>query len=139
MTRSPAVYSQKSLRAFWLMGLVLVVAVVVVCLLPARNLPGTGINDKVEHAVAFMVMALWFAGLTARRDYLFLLLALIALGGAIEIAQGLMALGRTADPLDLLADSTGALAGVALALTPLGLWVTVLERHVLQRIWRRVA
>lgn len=139
MTAATAVPSTQSLRAFWVMGLLLVAIVVVVCLLPARNLPGTGINDKLEHGLAFMVMALWFAGLTTRRDYLYLLLALMALGGAIEIAQGLMGLGRTADPLDLLADSVGTLAGLALALTPLGQWVGVLERHVLQRIWRRQA
>ena len=139
MTSAVAVPSRQSLRAFWAMGLLLVALVVVACLVPARNLPGTGINDKVEHGLAFMVMALWFAGLTARRDYLYLLLALVALGGGIEIAQGLMGLGRNADPMDLLADSVGALAGLALALTPLGRWVDVMERHVLQRIWRRRA
>ncbi len=139
MTAEQPVPSRKSLRSFWLMGLLLVALVVVVCLLPARNLPGTGINDKVEHAFAFLVMALWFAGLAAKRDFVYLLLALVALGGGIEIAQGLMGLGRTADTLDLLADSVGATAGIALALTPLGRWVNVLERHVLQRLRRRPA
>ena len=130
MTPTPALPSPQSLRAFWLMGLLLVAGVIVVCLLPARNLPGTGINDKVEHAIAFLVMALWFAGLIARRDSLYLLLALIALGGSIEIAQGLMGLGRNADPLDLLADSAGALLGVALSLTPLGRCVQWLDQSV---------
>ena len=119
--------SPRAWRLLWLGGLVLVAAVVVVCLLPSRNLPSTGISDKLEHALAFAALALWFGGLAARRDHLFVLLALVALGGGIEIAQGLMGLGRMADVRDLLADLLGAVAGLLLALTPLGRWPAMLD------------
>lgn len=120
--------SPRAWRILWVGGLLLALVVVVVCLLPSRNLPSTGINDKFEHALAFAALALWFGGLAARRDHLFVLLALVALGGGIEIAQGLMGLGRMADVRDLLADLLGALGGVALAYTPLGRWPRLLER-----------
>ena len=119
--------SRRAWRLLWLGGLVLAVAVVVVCLLPSRNLPSTGISDKLEHALAFGALALWFGGLAARRDHLFVLLALVALGGGIEIAQGLMGLGRMADVRDLLADLLGVVAGLLLARTPVGRWPTLLD------------
>jgi VanZ family protein len=53
---------------------------------------------------------------------------LIALGGGIEIAQGLMGLGREADLRDVLANTLGAGAGLGLALTPVGRWPELLER-----------
>jgi len=43
--------------------------------------------------VAYLALSLWFGGLLAPRDYFRLALGLLALGGGIEIAQGLMGLG----------------------------------------------
>ena len=40
-------------------------------------------------------------------------MAAILLGGAIEVVQGLMALGRSKDPLDWLADACGVVCAVA--------------------------
>ena len=54
--------------------------------------------------------------------------ALAVLGVAIEFAQGMMGLGREADPMDVLANCTGIAIGIVLALTPLGRWPLFLER-----------
>ena len=99
-------------------------------LIPAQRLPQLGISDKIEHAVAYLMLGFWFASVIARWDYIFILLALVALGGGIEIAQGLMGLGREADLRDFAANSLGATAGVLLALTPLGRWAEALERVI---------
>jgi VanZ family protein len=97
-------------------------------LIPAQQLPQLGVSDKIEHAVAYLMLGFWFASVIARWDYIFILLALVALGGGIEIAQGLMGLGREADLRDFAANSIGAGLGVVLALTPLGRWAELLER-----------
>ena len=114
-------------RAWFGAGLLIATVITVTSLLPARDLPALGISDKVEHAVAYALLAFWFASVMARRDFVYLALALLAFGGGIEIAQGLMGLGREADLLDLAADGVGIVAGVVLAATPLGGWAKVIE------------
>ena len=121
-------------RLWFFVGMAIVAAVVTACLVPMQVLPTVGVSDKIEHSLAFFTLAIWFAGLVPRRDYVFLFLAMIALGGGIEVAQGLMSLGREADIWDLVADAKGAFAGVALALTPLGRWPSLLEGLLVQRI-----
>jgi VanZ family protein len=120
-------------RAWFGAGLLIATAITVTSLLPARDLPALGISDKVEHAVAYALLAFWFASVMARRDFLYLVLALLAFGGGIEIAQGLMGLGREADLLDLAADGVGIVAGVVLAATPLGRWAKVIEDLLARR------
>jgi VanZ family protein len=109
------------------MGLLIAALITIACLVPARDLPSLGVSDKFEHSLAFFVLAIWFAGVLERRDFLYLALALIAFGGGIEIAQGLMGLGREADIRDLMADGVGVAAGILLALTPLGRWAMGVE------------
>ena len=121
-------------RLWFFAGMAIVAAVVTACLVPSHVLPTVGVYDKIEHSVAFFTLAIWFDGLLPRRDYVFLFLAMIALGGGIEVAQSLMGLGREADIWDLVADAKGACAGVALALTPLGRWPALLEGLLVQRI-----
>jgi len=120
-------------RAWFGAGLLIASAITVTSLLPARDLPALGISDKVEHAVAYLLLAFWFASVMARRDFVYLVLALLAFGGGIEIAQGLMGLGREADLLDLAADGVGIVAGVVLAATPLGRWAEVIEDLLARR------
>ncbi len=78
---------------------------------PSQPLPSTG-WDKGNHLLAFGVLALLgrraFAG-----HWLALLVALLAYGGVIELLQGMTAY-READWLDLVADTCGVLAGLAL-------------------------
>jgi len=68
-------------RVWFFVGMAIVAAVVTVCLVPSQVLPTVGVSDKIEHSVAFFTLTVWFAGLVPRRDYVFLFLAMIALGG----------------------------------------------------------
>jgi VanZ family protein len=115
-------------RVWYTVGVLMTLAVVITMLLPSRLLPTLAISDKLEHAATFALLALWFAGLIELRGYVWLGLLLLVLGGAIEIAQGLMSFGRQADVRDLFADGAGILAGLALALMGLRHWVQWFER-----------
>jgi len=115
-------------RAWFCAGLLMAGIITFYCLLPSDKVPQLGIWDKAEHAVAFGLLAFWFASVVARWDYIFMLLALVALGGGIEIAQGLMKMGREADIHDFFSDCVGIGIGLAVALTPLGHWPSWLER-----------
>jgi VanZ family protein len=121
-------------RAWFLVGLVLAALTTFTSLLPPSQLPHLGISDKLQHGVGYALLGFWFASVIARRDYIFILLALIALGGGIEIAQGLMGMGRQADLGDFAANAVGAAAGIGIALTPLGRWVGVLEQRLPRRL-----
>jgi VanZ family protein len=129
-----AVLPELRFRRLWFCaGLGIAVAIAVVCLMPGRNIPQIKLlSDKVEHALAFAMLAFWFGSILVRRDLLWLALALVVFGGLIELAQGMMRLGRHADLLDLLADSVGVVVGLLLALTPLGRWAGFIERLFLR-------
>lgn len=87
-------------------------AVLVLSLMPpTQPLPTTG-WDKTNHMLAFAVL-----GMLGRRAYpgrgWRVWLGLVAYGGLIELLQGQTGY-RDADWLDLLADSAGLVAGMAL-------------------------
>ena len=115
-------------RFWYLAGAGLILAVVVASLVPAVDLPHLEISDKVGHFAAYAALALWFGGLLVPRRYAQLGVALLVLGGGIEIAQGLMGWGREADWYDFYADAIGATVGLALCLAGLRHWVSWLER-----------
>lgn len=114
-------------RTWVAIGLVITAIITYYSLIPAQKLPALGVSDKIEHIGAYVLLAAFFGALIERRDFKFLFLALTAFGGAIEIAQGLMKLGREADIWDLVADIAGTLIGLGLALTPLGRWPAFIE------------
>jgi VanZ family protein len=119
-------------RTWYLLGMLLVLTVTYTSLAPVTDLPSVSFNDKLEHGIAYMVITLWFGGLLARRRYWLLTLSLLALGAAIEIAQGAMQMGRTADVMDWLADAAGVAVGMGACLAGLGQWVSWIERLVRQ-------
>ena len=119
---------------YWMAsGLLLVLAVVVLSLLPVRELPNVNVSDKIEHAAAYLMLSLWFGGLLRVRAFLGLGLALLALGGGIELAQAGMGLGRQGDWRDMLANAVGVVAGLFLAAIPLGRWAHWLEHSLRPR------
>jgi VanZ family protein len=83
-------------------------------------------SDKLLHGLTFMVLAAWFAGLFERRRYLSLGIALLAFGILVEACQYLVGY-RTADWLDIAANSLGILLGLSIALAGLGGWGLWLE------------
>lgn len=115
-------------RLWYGLGAVLILVVVIASLVPPRDLPHLRVSDKTEHLIAYLGLALWFGGLVPLRHFLWLALGLLALGGGIEIAQGLMGLGREADWRDFYADAYGTGIGLLVSLAGLRHWVRWLER-----------
>lgn len=101
--------------------------VIVVCLLPGQDLPKVADGfDKVEHLVSFALLAMAAVQLYAtRRALVVAALGLVALGIAIELAQGSLTSTRSMDAWDAVADACGVLLGAASAWTP---WRDVLLR-----------
>jgi hypothetical protein len=115
-------------RLWYALGTVLTLIIVVLSLVPQKDLPALRVSDKIEHATAFAALAVWFGGLLAQRYYAWLALALLGLGSAIEVAQGLMGLGRMADARDLIADGWGIAFGLTLCALGLRHWAQRVER-----------
>lgn len=121
----------QTLRFFgwWLAGGIALVALIVAgTLAPPAAAPAFTISDKLLHFGGYLLLALWFAGLVERYRYLAVGVALIALGGGLEVLQALMGYGRTADWWDLSANTLGVAAGLALAQAGLGSWMLAIER-----------
>ncbi len=116
----------------WCLAIVLVI---VACLLPGQDLPEVpGGFDKLEHLVAFCLLAMAAVQLYAtRRALVVAALGLVALGIAIEFAQGTLTTTRSMDAWDAVADACGVLLGMASVWTP---WRDVLLR-LDARLWRR--
>ena len=102
--------------ALWWLA-VLVVVVLSLVPPPQVELPKHG--DKVEHLLAYAVLAA--AAVQVFRPGLALLLAgagLALAGVLLELAQGALTTYRQADPADALANSLGVLLGLSTALLP---------------------
>lgn len=116
--------------AVWALGIALCVALSLGPPVPGA-VPPFPHADKVNHAVAYALLAWWamgcFATMAARRRAL---LALLVLGAALEWAQGALTADRMRDGLDLLANALGVGLGTAL-----GLWVDLPLR--IERALRR--
>ncbi len=88
------------------------VAVLVLALMPpTQPMPTTG-WDKANHVLAFLVLG-WLGRRAYGRKRTAVLLALVGYGVLIELLQG-MTTYRDADPADVVADSIGLLAALAL-------------------------
>jgi hypothetical protein len=97
-----------------------IATVVAACLLPETELPKFPVNDKLEHALAFLALAASAVQLFRRgRPLLVVGLGLLALGIVIELAQHFLTSSRMMEPADVLADAIGIAAGLATAFTPL--------------------
>lgn len=106
----------------------MVFVVVGTSLMPARAVElvfGT-LNDKVEHAAAYAGLMAWFGGMFRRTAQVWIGVALVVLGGGLELLQGLTPT-RTPDVLDLATDTVGVLIGFALSMTVLTRWCQRIE------------
>lgn len=134
MSLNPVVLPALRYRRLWFgAGVAIAVAVAVLCLLPGRHVPDVNVSDKLKHFAAFGMLSFWFASILVRRDLGWIALALLAFGGAIELAQEAMPWGRRAEWEDVIADGIGVAGGIIVALTPLGRWALWLERLVRKR------
>jgi VanZ family protein len=119
-------------RLWWAIGWGMVAYITFSCLEPPRYVPDLHLWDKLEHAVAFGGMAFWFGSLVRPARYPLIALLMLLFGGGIEIAQGVMGLGRDADIMDFVADSVGVLIALIALYLGLGAWPHWIERL----IWR---
>lgn len=124
--------ARRPLRLFALwrgIGWGLIAAVVVLSLVPqAPDIPMPE-GDKWGHAAGYAALMLWFTQLYERPAHWRLGLAVIALGIALECAQGLTSY-RSFEFWDMVADGAGALTGWLLGGTAVG---SLLQRLVGQR------
>jgi VanZ family protein len=111
--------------------LVAIVATIVVCLLPPPPVAVPRNFDKVEHVLGYTALsigAVWlFAGM---RGQCRAAAGLIALGVALEWAQGALTTTRLADPADALANAAGVLLGLVVAATPAATWLARLDARL---------
>ena len=95
-----------------------VIAFVMAVLPQPPQVPGP-LSDKVQHVIAFLVLAglgRWAYPQVRKRR---LLLGLAAFGALIELAQAIPAVGRDSDPIDWIVDVAAALTVfVVIALWP---------------------
>jgi len=78
--------------------------------------PSTGVDsglpwDKANHALAFLTWTVLAGCGWPRAGILRIAALMLALGTAVELIQGLPAVGRDADVWDVVADMTGFVAG----------------------------
>mgnify|MGYP003576565687 CR=1 FL=1 len=113
----------------WLVsGWILVVVAIAINIMPSQDLPKLGgISDKLEHAIGYAVLALWFAGIYPRARYPMIGVGVLVMGIAIEGVQGAMNVGRQADLRDVYANSAGIVCGLLLAVAWLGGWAQRVE------------
>jgi VanZ family protein len=88
--------------------------------------------DKWLHAMTFLVLAVWFAGQYRRPSYWRIAAGLMLFGFLIELCQ-LMVGYRSADWLDIGANTVGILIGLAVATAGFGGWCLRVEDWYLAR------
>lgn len=119
--------------ALWVaIWIAMIAAVVASSLLPAHDLPEVPDGfDKVEHFVGYLILSAWAVMLFAhRRAQAIAAVGLIALGVALEFAQGAWTVSRMADSADALANSLGVLAGLMLGPTAIGGLLVCVEEKI---------
>jgi len=87
-----------------------------VSLVPA---PDIGVSDKLSHLVTYFFLAGWFSLLATNRASLgWTIIGLVAYGILLELLQG-MTVYRYAEWGDVLANTSGTMAGILLYFSPL--------------------
>ena len=123
------------MRMWWGLGVLLVGAAVLICLVPGQDIPGSfELNDKLSHLVGHGAMAAYFTGLVARRPWRKIFALLLLLGAAIELAQYYMHVGRQGDARDVVANSCGAVLGLVLGWLGLSRWPQWADRLLGRRV-----
>jgi VanZ family protein len=110
-------------RMEWTVGVVLLLAATVVCLVPGHELPSSfELNDKISHLVGHGALAAYFTGLVPRKRWWKILLLLVIFGAGIEVAQYYMHAGREGDPRDVVANGLGVCLGLLVGFLGVSRW-----------------
>jgi VanZ family protein len=103
-------------RSAWLsLAWLLVILITIGSLVPGVPQVATGVSDKFMHFAAYAGLAFLFMGALGRRRWAAVAIGLLALGGAIELAQAFLTETRAGEWLDMAANTAGIAAGIALA------------------------
>ena len=116
---------------FWLvLGWLLVAGVILGSLLPGPFIQEItpAISDKLMHFTAYFVLMCWFAGLYPYAKHVRVGLALLALGAALDVLQGVATRTRSFELLDIAADGVGILVALLLSAWFLEGWCLRVER-----------
>lgn len=89
-------------------------------------------TDKWLHGLTFAFLTVWFSGQYARRSYWRVAVGMLAFGGMIELCQRMLSY-RSAETMDLLADTIGILVGILIAVAGAGGWSLRVEEWLLAR------
>jgi VanZ family protein len=124
------------LRRFWALGgWGLIVTVIMLSLLPVPSLKLSFILidlDKVEHALTYATLTLWFAQIYPRCTWAGIGLKLLTLGVILEFLQG-MTTYRTFSFWDMGANTLGILIGWSLSIVGLSRTLIYLENKLVSR------
>lgn len=125
------------LRRFWAVsgwGLIVTVIMLSLFSVPSPKLSFILIDniDKVEHALTYATLTLWFAQLYPRRTWAGLGLKLLTLGVILEFLQG-MTTYRNFSFWDMGANILGILIGWSLSIAGLSRTLTYLENKLVSR------
>jgi VanZ family protein len=94
---------------------------------PVQLLPAS-FGDKLQHALSYVAMGLWFGALFHRRHLARVALALFAFGLLIEVLQAVMPFGRAAEWRDVVANTSGIVIAMLLTRFIEPSWMQRLER-----------
>jgi VanZ family protein len=115
-------------RRLWLAASALLVAATVFAsLAPDLVLSGPEGSDKIGHFATYCGLVVWFTGFYPRTHYWKVVAGVLALSLGLEIAQGVMQLGRSAELLDMVANAAGMGVGLLLAFALTGNWACRIE------------
>jgi VanZ family protein len=110
-------------RIWWALGIVLMCAALVVCLMPVPHVPQPfELNDKIAHILGHTALATYFTGLVPRPRWWKIFAFLLVFGIVIEFAQHYMAMGRQGDLRDVIGNAVGAALGLLLGFLGLSRW-----------------
>ncbi|MBT8088568.1 MAG: VanZ family protein [Gammaproteobacteria bacterium] len=82
--------------------------------------------DKWLHGTTFLVLTLWYAGQYRRRSYWRIAVGLLGFGMFIELCQRMLSY-RSADWLDMGANTAGIVLGLIIAIAGVGGWCQRVE------------
>lgn len=99
-----------------ILAVVFLIVIIHESLLPVASTPSATHFDKLMHLAAYGALAAAYKFGWPALKPVALALGLIAVGGAVEIAQDVMAAGRTASFADGIANSLGVVLGISFAI-----------------------
>ncbi|MEH6488104.1 VanZ family protein [Hyphomonas oceanitis] len=96
-------------------SLLVAVVIAILSLVPGQDLPDVHLSDKVEHAIAYLVLAGLICFWLGRERIVRGTIVAVGYGAVLEFAQALAGTGRTPSLLDAGANLLGACIGAGLA------------------------